>query len=639
MQLTPSTPRPKTFMPVNARNLFAGLLVAALLAAIVWASLGSGLPPADFTFINSTEVKSVDPQIVNGSPEGNIVNAVFEGLTRWHPETLEPIPGVAESWDISDNLLVHTFHLRENALWSDGAPVTAEDFYYSFRRFLGPRTVAEYAFQAWYIKNGRRYSQGGSGVVPGDSVEVELNLPVDAVNTRRGKLLLGRLVTIENAQDLELRTFLVEIDGVEKKFLATDDQTAAESQPPAGVQWCRQVLLDFREVGVEVLDSRTLRITLENPTPFFLKLTGYYPLCPVNRKCVEQYGTPQWTHPRNIVSNGPYNIQFRRIRDRIRMVKSQTYWNRDSVQLDVVDALAVEAATTGLNLFMTGKADWIITVPPAALRILLAEDPPRKDINPAPFLGTYYYMLNTKRRPFNDLRVRKALSLAVDRDEITTTILAAGEISARSLVPPGIEGYEGQSCPHENPEEARRLLAEAGYPEGKGFPRIDIMYNTEETHQTIAELIRKQWQRELGISVKTRNEEWASYLSSQRQMQYNVSRRAWIGDYADPNTFLDMFVTGGEQNNTGWGNAEYDELIADAGRERDPEQRMKILQQAERLLMDEMPIVPIYFYVSKNMVKPYVRGFYNNIQDSHPLSAIWINRENREPTEFMRGRP
>ncbi|MCG8448045.1 MAG: ABC transporter substrate-binding protein, partial [Pirellulales bacterium] len=228
--------------------------------------------------------------------------------------------------------------------------------------------------------------------------------------------------------------------------------------------------------------------------------------------------------------------------------------------------------------------------------------------------------------------------LALDREEICTKSMAAGEVPAYSLVPPGMSGYQGQSCPPRNVEEARRLLAEAGFPEGKGFPRMDILYNTDESHQTIAELIRSQWQRTLGIQIKTRNEEWQSYNSSQRQMKYNFCRRAWIGDYYDPFTFLQMFLTDGENNNTGFSHPEYDRLMAESTRERDPDKRLRILERGERILMDELPIVPIYFYVSKNMVKPHVRGFYNNVQDTHPVGAMWIDHESDGPNEFMKSK-
>jgi oligopeptide transport system substrate-binding protein len=179
------------------------------------------------------------------------------------------------------------------------------------------------------------------------------------------------------------------------------------------------------------------------------------------------------------------------------------------------------------------------------------------------------------------------------------------------------------------------LLAEAGYPGGIGLPRIEIHYNTEQGHQAIAELARKQWQRELGINVTLRNEEWASAQATQQRMDFIISRRSWGGDYHDPNTFLDMFVTGGQNNNTGFSNAEYDRLIADAAREPDEQKRMRMLERAERILMDELPIIPIYFYVSRNMVKPHVRGFYNNLQDSHPLHAIWIDKDS-DPADLRR---
>jgi len=624
-------------MPTNSRNLIVSLLLVMLGGAALMLIFSSSLPPADFTFVNESEIKSLDPAIVTGHPENRIINAVFEGLTKLHPETLEPIPGLAKSWDISDDLLTYTFHMREEARWSDGSPVTADDIHYSLRRFLGPRTAAEYSYQAWYIKNAHNYSLGAKGFEVGDAVEVELNLPVDALNTLRGELRHGKLIVVEGED--EKRVFVVEVDGQKIRYRSTDDEHAAANKPPQDIQWCRQVLLDFREVGIEVLDPLTIRMTLENPTPFFLDLMGFYPLFPVNKKCVETHGSPQWAKPENIVNNGPFNVEFRRIRDRIRLRKSETFWNRDEIRLDVIDALSVDAVTTSLNMYMTGKADWITEAPGPALRILRKEQPPRNDLNPEPQLTTYFYSLNTARKPLDDIRVRRALAMAVDREEITTKILAAGETPALGLVPLGITGYVAPETPYaNNPDEARRLLAEAGFPEGKGFPRVDILYNTHEMHQTIAEVIRKQWQRELGISVTIRNEEWSTYLASQRQMQYNISRRGWTGDYADPNTFLDMFITESEQNGTGWSNAEYDRLIAEAGRESDAETRMQQLGQAEKILLDELPILPIYFYTTKNMVKPYVRGFYNNVQDHHPLWAIWIDRDSGEPNEFMSSR-
>ncbi len=623
-------------MPTNRRTLIAWILLLGAGAGIAWSFLGSDLPPADFTFINPSEVKSVDPSLITGQPEGRIAMAIHEGLLRYHPETLEPIPAIAKSWEISDDGLVYTLHLRDNAKWSNGDPITAKDFYYSWRRLLDPRTAAEYGYQAWYLKNARRYSIGGSGIEPGDPVEIELNLPTDAINTLRGEVLHGKLVRIEERGEDE-RTYIVERDGKEIAYCPTDDKTAATEKPPKDCHWCRQVILDFREVGLEVVDDHTLRLTLTHPTPYFLSLLAFYPFSIVNQECVETFGSPQWTAEENIVSAGPYKIDFRRIRDRIRLSKNEHHWDRDNVKLNTVDVLAVESLTTGLNLFMTDEADWITEVPPPAMRVLLKEEPPRDDVNPHPFLLSYFFYFNTTRKPLDDVRVRKALSLALNREEITKRLLPAGEFPSYSLVPPGIPGYVEQKCAPEDADEARRLLAEAGYPEGRGFPRIDILYNTHESHQAVAELMRKQWQRELGISVRTRNEEWMSYLSSLQQMQYNIGRRGWIADYNDPNTFIDMFISDGEQNTTGWKNEKYDQLVKDASMELDPDKRFRMLEEAERIIMEELPILPIYTSVSKNMVKPHVRGFYNNVRDEHPIWAMSIDPDLKGPNEFMKG--
>jgi oligopeptide transport system substrate-binding protein len=553
---------------------------------------------------------------------------------------------------LAEDRRTYTFHLRDDARWSDGSPVTAEDFAYSLRRLLDPRTAGQYSYLGYYVKNARKYAGAGRAVRPGDRVEVELNLPANAVPSRRGELLHGTVLRIEDESaralendalvsaqkdddfDLETWTFVVDVDGREQRFRYAEDERAAKTKPPTGVAWCRQVLLDFAEVGVEVVDRLTIRHTLENPTHYWLNLCGYYPLFPVQQACVEKFGSPAWTDPDKIVCNGAFVPEFRRIRDRTRLRKNPHYWDRDNVRINTVDVLAVESINTALNLYLTGKSDWNYDLPPAALRALLKERPRRQDINPAPYLGTYYYMLNTTRPPLNDVRVRRALSMALDRDEITQTLLGNGEMTAHSLVPPWIEGYAPPQCDAENLAEARRLLAEAGFPGGRGFPTFTILYNTHEMHQSIAELIRKQWQRNLGITVRSRNEEFATYLNSQRVMDYDISRRAWNGDYNDPNTYLDMYVTGNEMNNTGFGNPEYDELIADAAREPDPVARMKLLYRAERILMNELPIIPIYYYVSKNLVKPHVRGFYNNVLDQHSVWSIWIDRDGKTPSSY-----
>ncbi len=528
----------KSFIPYFA--------VAAVLAAIIWAVSFGTLPPADFTFCNGDEIKTVDPAIVTGAPEGRIINALFEGLTRWNPKTLEPEPAVAASWDISDDKLTYTFHLRKNARWSDDTQVTADDFVWSWRRFLHPATGAEYAYELWYIVGAEEFTTG-------------------------------------------------------------------------------KIKSDFSSVGIKALDRQTLQVQLKHPVPYFLSLVGFYPMFPVNQRCVRKHGYPAWTKPENIVCNGPFRLKFRRIRDRIRLVKSDTYWDRDNVRLNVIDALAVSSSTTMLNLYMTGRADWITTVPVEVIPELMKR--PEGDFTPSPFLAVYYYVVNTTKPPLDDKRVRQALALAIDKQQIVDKVARAGQQPARSLVPTEIRKYIDYipaECGQYNIEEAGRLLAEAGYPGGRGMPKVEILYNTSENHKAIAELLQAQWKRALGVDVRLRNQEWTTYLNSRRQKKYQIARAGWIGDYVDPNTFLDMFVTDSPQNHTGWSNTEYDRLIDFAQQEPDEKKRLAYFHRAERILMDEMPVIPIYFYVSTSMVRSYVKGFYPNIQDVHPLRAIWI---------------
>ncbi len=631
---------------MSKRTWFPIVLIILGLAGVAWAVLRVQLPPADFTFVNESEVATVDPALITGVPEGRISSAIFEGLTRNRSDNLEPEPGMAESWEISDDKKTYTFHLRKDAKWSNGEPLTAHDFQYSMRRLLDPLTASRYAYLAWYIKNAKHYTSGGSGIEPGDPVEVELNPPADATNTVRGKLLFGTLVRIEEgvtADDGKAstrdRVFVVRVDGKERRFQAAD---VGKSLPP-GIEPCRQVLFDSRELGIRVIDDHTLEIELENPTPYWLDLLAFYPLAPINQGCLERYRAPAWTRPENIVTNGAFLLTERRLRDRIRLTRSPVYWDRANVRVNVIDALSIEDRTTGVNLYLTGKADWVTAPPPVVIRAMLDKNPPPNDLKPVPQLTTYYYMVNTTRKPVNDVRVRKALALALDREEITRVATAAGEVPAYSLVPPAMPGYKGQPFPQRNPELARKLLAEAGYPGGRGFPPLEIHYNTDQGHQAIAELARKQWQRELGINVTLRNEEWASAQNTQQQMDYMLSRRSWTGDYLDPNTYLDLFVTNGENNSTGFSNAEYDKLIADAAREPDEAKRMQMLERAERILTDQLPIIPIYYYVSRNLVRPYVRGWYNNLQDMHPLNTIWIDHtvdmNAPQPNEYSRELP
>ena len=636
---------------MNLRNLLQLLLVVAIpVVGLAWLLSASRLAPADFTFNNSTEIKTVDPALVSGQPEGRVISALYEGLVRLTPQDRLPVtggpkewPGVAERWELSEDGRTYTFYLREEAKWSNGDPVTAEDYRYSMRRFLSPITATEYAKQGWYLKNGKKYNAAGAYLESGNLVEVELNLKPNDHETRTGELVKGTLLrkvpeTMPDDQqerDKIQQRFYIDVGGQEQCYVIGNPRRGDEI--PEGASACRMVTLDFDEVGIRVVDAHTLVTELENPTPFWLQLLGFYPLFPVHRGCLEAHGAPDWTRPENIVTNGPYRIGFRRPRDRIRLVKSESYWNRDNVALETIDALSVEKTTTALNMYLLGDIDWVEEPPPNLIREFMNHDPPRDDFNPAPQYGTYFYKMNVERGALGDKRVRQALSLALDRVDIVRTAARGPQQPAFHLVPPGTPNYTSPQCPQPDPERARQLLAEAGYPGGRGFQSLEILYNTHEQHKAVAELVRKQWQRELGITVTLRNEAWPAYQDRLRMIRYDVGRQAWIGDYIDPNTFLDLFVSDNENNQTNWADDHYDELIAAAERESDQEKRLAILREAEEMLMDEMPLVPIYFYYSRNLVRPHVRGFYNNLQDTHPLHALWIDRSGNKVSEYMQG--
>ena len=557
-------PMSSPFGTLLVRRLVPLLLLGGVFLLALRVALGARIEPADFVFNNGTEVATLDPATVTGVPEGRVIRALYEGLCVQHPETLEPLPGMAERWDVSSDGLVYTFHVRRGARWTNGDPVTAEDFVYSFRRFLLPETAAEYAYQLYYV------------------------VGAEAFNTE------------------------VDDDG--------------------------EPLHDFGEtVGIRALDEYTLEVTLVSPTPYFLDLMAFYPLFPVNRRSLEE-AREKWPddwqsqlmRPGNLVTNGPFRLVERRVNDRIRLARNEDYWDADRVAFRTIDVLAVEHYGTMLNLYLTGGVDWIDRVAPNVVPRLI----PRKDFDPVPYLGSYFYRVNTTRAPFDDPRVRRALALTIDRRLVCEKIMKAGQPPAFAFVPPGLAGYTSvemragaagagdpeayQAAFQRDCEEARRLLDEAGFgPGGRRFPTLEIHYNTSEAHRQIAEVVAERWKRILGIDAKLLNQEWKVYLDTQSTLNYDVSRSAWIGDYPDPNTFLDMFVTGGENNKTGWGNPEFDQLIEEAAREFDPAERMAMLGRAEAIMMEELPILPIYYYVTQNVSNPRLGGFYNNVQDVH----------------------
>ena len=354
--------------------------------------------------------------------------------------------------------------------------------------------------------------------------------------------------------------------------------------------------------------------------PYFLELTAFATYAPVHRRTVEDHGD-RWTRPEHLVCNGPFVMAEWSRQQRIVLKKNPRYWNAGRVVLEEVHALAIDDAETALKKYRNGEVDWIREVP--AVKVADAARWPGFHYHPS--LGTYFYRFNVTRPPLDDRRVRKALNLAVDKAGIAKWLLRAGQRPARSFVPPVLLGYQGVEGPDYSPQRARELLAEAGFEDGRGFPELEILYNTSDAHKQIAETIQFMWRKELGIRVTLRNQEWKVYLDSTSRLRYDIARAAWIGDYNDPVTFLDMFVTNGGNNRTGWSHRRYDACIGQAAKTADPAERLALLQEAERILVDdEMPIMPLYFYVNTYLVSPQVKGICDNIRNVHPFQYIYI---------------
>jgi oligopeptide transport system substrate-binding protein len=390
------------------------------------------------------------------------------------------------------------------------------------------------------------------------------------------------------------------------------------------------------DVGIKVLDDHTFRVELVSPTAFFLDLCAFQTLAVVPQKAIEKYGD-RWLTTKPLPSSGAYELVSWRLNDRIRVRKNPRYWDAANTKSEVVDMLPCTVPNTALNLYESHAVDlvWDKELVPSDLIDILKT---RSSFHSSDYLGTYFVRFNVTRKPYDDVRVRKAISLAIDKKRIVEKITKAGEKPAYQFVPPGIANYSSPRGLGYDPDEARKLLAEAGFPGGNGFPRISYLYNSSQPNEKIAVEIQEMLKTELGLNVELRPLEWKTWLRAQGELDYDLSRSSWIGDYNDPNTFLDMFMSNNGNNRTGWKSPHYDELMREANNEPDLKKREKILQQAETLLIrDEVPIVPIYIYVNIETWDPKkIHGIYPNIRGEHPIRAIWKGSresmdESREP--------
>lgn len=389
---------------------------------------------------------------------------------------------------------------------------------------------------------------------------------------------------------------------------------------------------DFTKVGVKTLDNHTLQIELENPTPYFLNLLSHHSYFPVHRRTIETFGKPwtrgtRWTRPENMVSNGAFLLTEWRLFNLIAVKKNPYYHNAQHIELNGIHFIPTENITTEERMFRAGQLHYTYDIPTAKMPWYQQHSPGKLRNNP--YLGTYFYRLNTTRPPLNDRRVRRALALAIDRQQIVERVTRQGEIASRTITPPGTGGYRTEPGPGWNPDQARALLAESGYPNGDGFPTLEVLYNTSENHRKIAVAIQQMWYRELNINVSLRNEDWKVFLDSLSRGDYFISRGSWIGDYVDPNTFLDLWISGGGNNRSGWSNSEFDRLVLEQSPQAKSQgERHALLARAESILLEDAPVIPIYTYASKHLLHPSVKGLYSNLLDKPFFNGIYLQGKN-----------
>ncbi len=508
---------------------------------------GNVEPPAGnvFRFTVGAEPEYLDPGRSTALYDARVSVLLFEGLTAKDPRTLRPRPGVAERWDISEDGRTYTFHIRKNALWSDGHPVTAHDFVYSWTRVLDPKTGARYAGYLYAIANAEAFNQGK--------------------------------------------------------------------------------LKDAAQLGFRAIDDSTLEVRLNAPVPYFLYLTAFETYCPVPRRVLERYGD-HWTDPSHIVTDGPFLLREHRPHDRLVLERNPSYWNAQELRIDRIIAYVVDDQYTATNMYEAGMVDWLPYggggIPPDFLPYMRGRF---RDLKTFPLIATIYYDVNVARPPLNNPVVRRALSLAIDRREITDGLLRAGDLPASNFVPVGFPGYPAPPPPEYDPKRAAALLAEAGFPNGRGFPELEIV--TPPDRRKVAEAMQQLWARNLNLHFSIHSEEFASFLKRAYSHDFDLASSRWIGDYLDPTTFTDLLESTNANNFSGWKNPDYDRLVAQARLELDPVRRLNQLHEAETLMLAQAPVIPFYTMAANELVKPYVRGIYPATWDVLPLNFVSIDHQ------------
>ena len=495
---------------------------------------------------NGPEPLALDPHVTTGTPDLNIQMALFEGLVTPHPATLEPLPGAAESWEVSGDGRIYTFRLRETARWSDGQPVRAIDFVRAWERALNPRQATPYAAMLHVLEGAEAYNTGKADT--------------------------------------------------------------------------------FKGVGAVAVSDTELHVTLGRPVPYFLSMLMHPVWYPVPSHLLDLDGEPDrigaWTLAGSFVGNGPFVLAEWLPNQYVEARRNELYWDAGSVFLEGVKFFAIDEPNAEERAFQSGQLHLTDSLPPTRYKAYEDERSPFLHVDP--YLGTYYILPNVREGVLADAKVRRALALATDRVAIAEQLLGAGQRAAGGFVPDNMPGYSADIPVEYDPHSARALLADAGFPGGKGFPGLEYLFNSSESHRKIAEALQGMWREELNIEVTLVNQEWRTYQQRRASGDFELARAVWIGDYLEPSTFLNLWLSDSGNNWTGWRNSSYDTLIETARETADPAQRMRRYALAERFLIAEQVIIPLYHYVTVYLKDPAVQGWHGNLLDWHPLKYVYF---------------
>jgi oligopeptide transport system substrate-binding protein len=650
---------------INYKQISALILLASL-ACTSWSCnvassnelyFGKTDPPARniFRYVTGDEPESLDPVVSNGQPEARIYMALYDGLVEYHPKTLAPIPALAEKWVPNNDSSEFIFYLRHNGRWSNGDPIDANDFVYSFRRMLSPQVASRNAYMGYYIKYAQAFNEGAVFVrdpAKGTFLlarDFDDNVPAESVSGSPIVKTKGEYPPSADQPNQPPDSAQHEVFHTPLRLTLPGDQKSrtkllnANPKLQAAIQGKELVPVKAEDLGIEAIDQYTLRICLTSPAPFFVGMLAHQAFRIVPRKIVEQYGA-QWAQPEHIVTCGPFKVRTWRPYDKLILERDPMYWDAASVKLDELHFYPMSDNPSIMNVYKVGEIDAVLnhTVPNAWLDVVRT----KKDYMNGIEAGIDYLTINVTKAPMNDARVRKAFNMSIDKTAWAEWRRVVKPLTA--FTPENIfQGYVQPKGDAFNPEQARKLLGDAGYPVTKNadgsfscpkWPAKDVeyIYNTQESNKAMAEWMQAQWKQNLGVTITLRNMDWKTFLVARAKLDYNgFARSAWGADYMDPFTFLSLFDTGGDSG-TGWQDAKYSALLGEANRSLDPKKRYELLAQAEAYMLEAQPVIPLDTSSVNFVKKPYVKGMYPNAGSLYPWKFVYIERD---PSKWDFGTP